>query len=343
MRLAGQVKMGYYPTPEVVTDRIRGLLRFPREATASLVDPCAGEGLALARIAEGQGAVTYGVELDGERAREAKTRLDHALFCGIEEAVMTRQVASLLYLNPPYDYDEGRRVEERFLKRTYSVLQPGGVLVFVIPKSRLTDGIAKVLAHQFHQVRTWRFPDDEYALYKQIVVCAVRGAPGGLAEAKATQAALIEVRGVRDSEVPELPAEADAAEVYEVPACRGIPTFRSSRLSPEAAEELARTSPLWGRLDARLRPAEVGSVGRPPLPLHTGHLGLLIASGYLNGVVGEGANRHVVAGHQQKHYSEESEVDVDDEGRETEITRVKESYRISIKVLTQDGAIKTLV
>lgn len=55
---------------------------------------------------------------------------------------------SLLYLNPPYDWDaveqeeqednetpssRKNRLEYNFLRESYSKLQPGGVLVYVIP------------------------------------------------------------------------------------------------------------------------------------------------------------------------------------------------------------------
>jgi len=50
------------------------------------------------------------------------------------------QSLSLLYLNPPYDFECGevknRRMEEVFLEQFYRWLKPGGVLVLVIPGQR---------------------------------------------------------------------------------------------------------------------------------------------------------------------------------------------------------------
>jgi hypothetical protein len=47
---------------------------------------------------------------------------------------------SLLYLNPPYDFEIGppdnKRKERLLLQRTYSWLKPKGVLVMVIPARR---------------------------------------------------------------------------------------------------------------------------------------------------------------------------------------------------------------
>ncbi|MGO9088339.1 MAG: hypothetical protein ACLP6G_04525, partial [Terriglobales bacterium] len=72
---------------------------------------------------------------------------------GLEGAVNDRNLAlvSLLYLNPPYDWEAGARNNQRlecvFLERTYGWLKPTGVLLFVIPQARL----AKCARH----VTTW--------------------------------------------------------------------------------------------------------------------------------------------------------------------------------------------
>ena len=53
MRIAGRIKMGYYPTPVKVVDCIKTcLLLFPREPFTAL-DPCCGEGLALEQLVTG--------------------------------------------------------------------------------------------------------------------------------------------------------------------------------------------------------------------------------------------------------------------------------------------------
>ncbi|MBW1947845.1 MAG: SAM-dependent methyltransferase, partial [Deltaproteobacteria bacterium] len=78
--------------------------------------------------------------------------------------------------------------------------------------------------------------------------------------------------------------------------------------------------------------------GRPLLPLHTGHLGLMLASGYLDGVVGEGQDRHIVRGKVEKitHREQEYKGDI-------LLEKEKESYRVSIKVLKKNGEIITLM
>jgi type I restriction-modification system DNA methylase subunit len=71
MRLQAKIKMGYYPTPLSVVERIRSYLKFP-EYNTNLFDPCCGEGLALKKLKRDAKATTYGIELDEYRAEQAK-------------------------------------------------------------------------------------------------------------------------------------------------------------------------------------------------------------------------------------------------------------------------------
>ena len=76
MRIEARIKMGYYPTPLSVVERIRSFLRFPHDHV-SLFDPCCGEGLALKNLAKDAKVTTYGIELDESRAEQVKINLDH--------------------------------------------------------------------------------------------------------------------------------------------------------------------------------------------------------------------------------------------------------------------------
>ena len=78
-RPASRLRMGYFPLPEVEARRIRQHLSFPPSDFTAL-DPCAGEGKALAAITDGTRGQRCGIELDANRAGEAQTRLDLVVY-----------------------------------------------------------------------------------------------------------------------------------------------------------------------------------------------------------------------------------------------------------------------
>ncbi len=179
MRLEGQTKLGYYPTPDKTLGFITTWLSAPGTGLRRYLDPCAGKGEALAAIANGH-AESYGIELSDVRASAAEDQLAHVINTGYEYAVLTPETFSLCLLNPAYDGEEttggGKRLEETWLcdLPTTDVLIPGGVLIYIIPHKRINERIARHLAGWYRDLRCFRLPAGEYEIFKQIVVFAVR-------------------------------------------------------------------------------------------------------------------------------------------------------------------------
>ncbi len=336
MRIAGRMKMGYYPTPERVVDYIKSCLSFPAGPFPAL-DPCCGEGLALEQLLSGTQAISYGVELDQQRAGEAESRIQNLLKCGIEETRIAHYSCSLVFLNPPYDevireedaYTKTERQENAFLRMTVPYLVPGGVLVYIIPQTRLSRGIARLLASRFEGVQIFRFPDPEYDDFKQVVVFGVRKAGNFLDEAMALKLQDVPNRDLK-------PLSESATAPYLVPPAAPLKLFRSTVVDPEELEKQMGLSPLWRRLDALTTSNEL-QMPRPPLPLHSGHLGLLLAAGKLDGMVGEGPDLHVVKGKVRKVVSK-----VEEYRGEVLEQRELDRYVVSIKVLDSSGQIREL-
>ncbi len=336
MRIAGRMKMGYYPTPSRVVEQAKNFLLFP-PAPFTALDPCCGEGLALAQLVSGTQAFTYGVELDQYRADEAESRIQNVLKCGIEETRIAHQSCSLLFLNPPYDEaireedaeTKTERQEKAFLRMTVPYLIPGGVLVYIIPQARLNRGISRLLASRFEKIQVFRFSDPEYDDFKQVVVFGVRKGENSLDEGLA-----LKLQNIPNRELEPLPETATAQ--YSVPPSPPLKLFRSTVIDPEELEKQMAKSPLWRRLHAMTMRNDL-QVPRPPLPLHSGHLGLLLAAGKLDGVVGKGPDRHVVKGKVTKVVSkvEEYKGDVLEQ-------RELDRYVVSIKVLDGNGEIREL-
>ena len=98
-------KNGYYPTDEVTLERTLQALSPASTGPMRILDPCAGEGVALAEAAHTLGrerVQACAVEYDRERAEHARGLLDRVLQGDLMDTIVTRQAFGLLWLNPPY-------------------------------------------------------------------------------------------------------------------------------------------------------------------------------------------------------------------------------------------------
>lgn len=253
MRLAGRIKMGYYPTPPRVVAMLSTW--FGSSQPFAALDPCCGEGRALADFLQCRhGAAGYGVELDRARAMEARRRLRRVLHTDAFFIRTSHEAFSLLWLNPPYDTGEaedGRRerLEVRFLRDMHVYLKPGGVLIYIIPEEQLTEKVAKMLTYRFSDLRAFRFPDPEFGEYGQVVVLGGKK-PAPAAEPESAEAL---ARAATDGALPPLEPAPDPA--YAIPSSDPeVRIFRGMVLSEEDVMSALRDSRLWSRV--RERPAE---------------------------------------------------------------------------------------
>lgn len=329
--------MGYYPTPISIADRIRSFIIAP-EHPVNVLDPCCGEGLAVRHLVSGWEADTYGIELDGHRADEAKQNLNHVLKCSYAQTRITNGCFSVLFLNPPYDEEtlndgtvtSSERKEKLFLKDTIKYLKPCGLLVYIIPQPRLDKAIAKILSYRFSDVQVFKFHGEEYDAFRQIVIFGTKKKKAEIEDK--TNLCLVKAR---DMELPELPPASEA--IYRLPKAGKVNVFQSTVIDLHELEKEAKHSPLWQKLSELSRFAETGNE-RPPLPLHQGHIALMLSNGNLDGIVGEGSDRHVVKGKVQKvvvRHQEQTESGYEE--------RELDQYQVSVKVLTQAGEIRHLV
>jgi hypothetical protein len=108
-------------------------------------------------------------------------------------------------------------------------------------------------------------------------------------------------------------------------------------LDPEVLENEARSS----SVGSAFWQSQIAGRGRrqlrPPLPLHRGHLGLLLATGECDGIVGEGQDRHLVHGMVRKREIVLTEYD---DGRQT--TRTRDVFRVVVKLLFPDGTLRVI-
>jgi hypothetical protein len=296
MRLAGRERLGFYPLPVPEAERIRKSLHFPDQHCSAL-DPCIGEGVALAKITHGSKAIRHGIELDANRAVLAGSSTDEVIHGNCFDVQCPVESFSLIYLNPPYDFEVGeeraQRMERLFLEHVYRWLKRGGLLVMVIPGRYLHD-CSQILAHQFRDARVHRLTEPESVKYKQVVVTAVRRTRAErdrVQDAEITRARMqFESLAIAPDRVPPLPAEPEHR--YAIPpaepvqmAYRGLPL--------DQVEDLLPRSSAYRQASVVIIAQQSDIGGRPLTPLHGGHVGLLCTAGMLNGIFGEGETRHI--------------------------------------------------
>ena len=309
MRAHGQVKLGFYPLPPAEARRLKNWLSFSEQFSA--LDPCVGDGVAFAHLLHGVPARRYGIEIDAYRAEQAKGLGVETVQADTMEVRCPAETVSLLYLNPPYDWEarpsQNQRLEAAFLDHTYRWLMPGGVLVFVIPQPRLAK-CARLLGEEFRDLRVYRLSEPACLQYKQIVVFGTRRKR----HARLADSALLEqsrwLEGLATK--PDLePLREDPALRYEVPGS-GPLVLTHVGIPLDEVEDLLLDSAAYRQASRILLPKQRDVGGQPLTPLHGGHVGLLCTAGMLNGVFGEGEDRHIAHWRSVKftdHWEEEEE------------------------------------
>ena len=128
MRPHGKTKLGFFPLPTAEAEHLRRCLTFAPEFSA--VDPCAGDGVAFTCLLEGTQAHRYGIEIDANRAEQARELGIEMLHANTMDVRCPAESISLLYLNSPYDLESGQtnnqRLELVFLEHIYRRLKPSG-------------------------------------------------------------------------------------------------------------------------------------------------------------------------------------------------------------------------
>ena len=265
------------------------------------------------------------MELHRERAEQAAQVLDRALACDLFATSIANNAFGVLLLNPPYDWDkEDKRVEHAFLTHTTRYLTDGGLLLFIVPKQRLSVS-TRYLSSHYRDLRCWAFPNPEREVFDQVVLVGRRKgepSPDPYAEEQVREWAFGE-----PEEFPPRPYP-----VYDPPVVpAGDILFATRTVDPLAAVAEARKTGLWASQEVRdaLWPADDRRT-RPLMPLRRGHMAMLVAAGFLDNLVLEAdGQRILVKGRTTK------ELVLAEETENTEVYR--ERLRTTVVALDLDG------
>lgn len=332
------VRNGYFPTDEATLERVLAALT-PDDAdgTIRILDPCAGEGVAVTEIACHLGGQTqaYAVEYDAERAAHCATMADITLHSDLMDIIISQQAFSLLFLNPPYgdlvrdnEPDTGKkgraRLEKQFYRRTVDNLMYNGILVLIIPFYSLDREFSGWLANSFTDVRVFSAATEQF---KQVVIFGrrIRQHQQNADSVKQVVQALIAV-GKGDETAPSLPDEWSSP--YTVPAARqALKYFYRVTIEPvQLAEEIQQIKGLWPSFSTQLCVQPLPA--RPPArQLSRWHLALALAAGAITGVITSPTGRVlVVRGDTFKVKDRKTAFNEDDDGNITETVTLTDRF-----------------
>lgn len=357
-QIGNKIRAGFFATPERQGEYIRGLLSF-KEDTA-VFDPTCGEGNILKQLTEAREPRdftihTYGVELDKRRAQRAKESLDSVVQSPIEAMVISHEVFGMVFLNPPYDNtmmgigdDKTDRKEYMELVRSTKYLKPHGTMIFIIPSYRFADPkIARFLSTNFECSHIARFSDEDYDDFRQCVFIGIKKESTYKEfnpDFNETLLKMTDEDYVKEhiTQINHLVTPVNIYQnkaTYFVKATKtNVPIFYSRIENKGDLIESIKTNKGFEAFIARTRPKQLEIAGDPIINIAQGQNALLLASGGVNGLIGEEDTLHAVQGMEIV----SNEVTV--ETIETEvITKRRTKREVSVKCITPAGRVIKLV
>lgn len=335
-RLAANfIKAGYFPTDDATIARTLSALVASDEGQMRILDPCAGEGVALAECKHHLGkdrAIAYGIEYDSERAWHAKTVIDHCIHGDFNGCAVSYGAFGLLWLNPPYGdmikdhegngahglFKENRpRLEKHFYQRSHGLLQVGGVMVLILPTTSYDKQLSNWIASHFRDVKIFRAATDQF---KQTVLFGIKQKSNGNVDT-ALRNHLMAI-GVGDVVPDELPEDwSDAPYVVPSPESRRQFKFASANMDVAQLQgELGKhANALQQQFAGLFKQAAAQAARRPLRQMTEWHTALALAAGQVGGVVRSDDGRvYLIKGSTHKEKRTEERIHENIDGSQTE-------------------------
>lgn len=330
-----KMRMGNFETIDKDILSIRSLLHFPINPF-SVADFCAGSGHALELLIGESSGIGFGIEPNEQKYLELRSRIPNALFGGYEQCRISRDTFRLMYLNPPYDSDsdtaeaKAERKEKRFLRHLLQYVAEDGILVYNIPRGRMTKDIVTILVTNFDDIRVFQSHDDTFHQVFTI---------GRKKREKFHERSEVQ----RILELMEEGSSLERLPMLDEPLYRVLPGnitpkyFRSSHMDVDQVREVSLRSTLTQRGMEWTTPKKPAARLQPLLPDKEMHRVLRMASGRLNGKVGQGDMLHVLKGIVKKEISQV----VQEMPNETVVTDT-EVFKITFKLVDRFGNMRTI-
>lgn len=335
MRLAAQMRGGFYPAHEEAIALAASFLCPSAQGSFTILDPCAGEGAAIRQLGDLLGcplATTYAIELDDSRAEALHATLAGANVLAPASFFGCRASGggfSFIWLNPPFDQSYGgHRVEEQFLRTATDWLMPSGVMALVCPEHVADEysDARRYFTTYYENCTIVPFPEN-HRPFNEVAMFGQKPARPRLDGRDSS--------GRRSWESVQAPNKFR----YAIPPGKGPRLFQKIEPTESELRRMLKQSPLHTHWTV---PPDV-PLPSPPLALGIGHVALLLASGHLNGVVHpEGKPPHVVRGTARKRSFVSDLTDtVNLDGSTTTKTTISERIELIVRTVDVAGRIQT--
>lgn len=307
-QIGNKIKAGYVRTPDIQGEYIKSVLKYTGDVAC--FDPTCGEGMILEQLTNGIEEFkvkSFGVELDKGRAEEAKQRLDLVIQAPIESMVISHDVFGLILLNPPYDHtmkgigdeEKTERKEYTELVRNTRYLMPNGIMVYIIPSYRFADKrIGRFLSSHFEDIAITKFSKEDYEDYRQCVFIGKKKDSVRKALNSKLYDFLLEMD--KDEHIEQKVTPIDVLvgkKTWDIPAgLTEIPTFYSKIENKKDFVSSIRNNKGFQAFVEQTKPKQLVVGGDPIINIAQGQMALLLASGAVNGLIGEGETLHAVQG-----------------------------------------------
>ena len=339
------VKNGYYPTDGDTIQRVLNTLQPADNGEIRIIDPCAGEGTALAECKAHLGTdqtEAFGIEYEEERAYHSKEILNRCIHGDFQDTIIGKRSFGLLWLNPPYgdlvadkaqtagatEMSGRKRLEKLFYLQANGLVQFGGVMVLLVPFDVLDREFRKWITTHFERVEVFKAPEQKF---RQVVIMGVKTRAGANRKAKQD---MIKLQQASAGQAPEFP-ETWGRKPYIIPASTGEVKFEYIKIdAKQLGQEIDKYPCLWEQFNLHLKQG-ARTQRRPLRQLSDWHLALSLAAGQIAGVVhSKDGKVYVVKGatHKEKETKTKTEV-LNDEGKTRAIRTLTDKFVPVIKAL----------
>lgn len=354
--LGNKLKSGFYAFPSIEGEYLSQLLE-QEDGKAAYFDPTCGEGIILKQLKlnmlcnDKSKIKTYGVELDDARAEIAKENLNKVVKSPVESMVIENDFFNFVFLNPPYDNTikgaedyKSERKEFIELKRGTRYLMAGGILIYVIPSYRMAEKrIARYLSMNYENVEVMKLGEENYPIFKQCVFIGRKKKAVAKIVDESTYHMLMQLscENFIKTEILTIEELVRKKKKWIIPCtANNVPKIFYSKMEDKTEYyEAFKNSSGFQQFMERTKPKELSFKEKPIMPINNGMLALIVSTGGVNGLLGQGETLHLLQGKENVGEEIEREVYYHEKGGTTtkEITRTKRS--VSIKVVTPTGKI----